>query len=203
MLWLKIVTFIVWVYVVYALHRAQLFFFKFIVGSIGMFFFLMVFIQPLILRHLSMAVTIVTGILGDVFGLFDSYYRYLTLFIPKGTISVSMIIDYECSGIVEIMAFSSLLWFFPLYTRLEKLIIDAVGITLIFIANVIRLFLIAVMIYFYGNEIFYFAHTLFGRIIFYIFSITLYFYVFTRPHIIRQRVGVFKYGNIDNIEPDR
>lgn len=76
MLWLKIVTFIVWVYVVYALHRAQLFFFKFIVGSIGMFFFLMVFIQPLILRHLSMAVTIVTGILGDVFGLL---FRFICL----------------------------------------------------------------------------------------------------------------------------
>jgi exosortase family protein XrtG len=203
MLWLKIVTFIVWLYVVYALHRAELFFFKFLVGSVGMFFFLMMFIQPIILHPLSMAVTAVTGIPGDLFGFYDSYYRHVTLFIPKDTISVSMIIDYECSGIVEIMAFSSLLWFYPLYNNLEKLVIDTVGIALIFLVNVLRLFLIAVLIYYYGNEVFYFAHTLFGRVIFYIFSITLYFYVFTRPHIIRQKVGVFKYGNIDNIEPDR
>lgn len=197
MLGLKILAFLIWGYLLTVLGRARLHFFKFVIGSVGMFFLLMIFIQPFVLRPLSVAVTAVTGVLGDFFNLFDSYYQYLILFIPKGTTSISLIIDYECSGVVEIMAFSSLLWFFPLYNALEKLIICSIGIMMIFLANVLRLFLICTLIYFYGNEIFYFAHTLFGRLIFYIFSVILYFNVFTRSHVIRQKVGVFAYGNTD------
>lgn len=197
MLGLKITIFLIWVYLLTVLRRAKLHFFKFVLGSVGLFFWLMIFIQPFILRPLGMAVTAVAGVLGDFFNIFDSYYQYLMLFIPKGTTSISLIIDYECSGVVEIMAFSSLLWFFPLYNTIEKLVICSIGIVMIFLANVLRLFLICTLIYFYGNEIFYFAHTLFGRLIFYTFSVILYFNVFTRPHVIRQKVGVFAYGNTD------
>ena len=197
MLGLKITIFLIWVYLLTVLRRAKLHFFKFVLGSVGLFFWLMIFIQPFILRPLSMAVTAVAGVLGDFFNIFDSYYQYLMFFIPKGTTSISLIIDYECSGVVEIMAFSSLLWFFPLYNTIEKLVICSIGIVMIFLANVLRLFFICTLIYFYGNEIFYFAHTLFGRLIFYTFSVILYFNVFTRPHVIRQKVGVFAYGNTD------
>lgn len=197
MLGLKITIFLIWVYLLTVLRRAKLHFFKFVLGSVGLFFWLMIFIQPFILRPLSMAVTAVAGVLGDFFNVFDSYYQYLMFFIPKGTTSISLIIDYECSGVVEIMAFSSLLWFFPLYNTIEKLVICSMGIVMIFLANVLRLFFICTLIYFYGNEIFYFAHTLFGRLIFYTFSVILYFNVFTRPHVIRQKVGVFAYGNTD------
>jgi exosortase family protein XrtG len=197
MLGLKITIFLIWGYVLTVLGRAKLHFYKFVLGSVGMFFLLMIFVQPLVLRPLSVAVTAVAGVLGNIMNLYDSYHQYLILFIPKGTTSISLIIDYECSGVVEIMAFSSLLWFFPLYNAIEKLVISFVGIVMIFLANVLRLFLISALIYYYGNEIFYFAHTLFGRIIFYLFSVILYFNVFTRSHVIRQKVGVFTYGNTD------
>lgn len=142
-----------------------------------------------------MAVAAAAGILGDFSGMYDAYYKYSILFIPKETATVSLTIDYECSGVIEIMAFSCMLWFFPLYNTIEKLILNSVGIIVIFCANILRLFVICMLIYFFGNEIFYFAHTIFGRIIFYLLSIALYFYVFTRPQIIRQKVGNFAYGD--------
>ena len=132
--------------------------------------------------------------------MYDSYYRYAILFIPKNTTSVSMTIDYECSGIIEIIAFSCMLWFFPVYNLIEKLIINCIGIIVIFLANVLRIFVICTLIYFYGNEIFYFAHTIFGRLIFYVISIALYFYVFTRSHVIRQKVGNISYGHSNTTE---
>ncbi|GAB1477376.1 exosortase family protein XrtG [Bacillota bacterium] len=192
---LQIGAFIVWAYLLTVLQRARLHFYKFVLGSVGLFFILMMLVQPFVLMPLSMAVTAVSGVLGDAFKLYDAYYQYLILFIPKNTTSISLVIDYECSGVVEIMAFSSLLWFFPLYNVMEKLLLNAIGIIVIFFANVLRLFIICTLIYYYGNEIFYFAHTLFGRIIFYLFSVVLYFYVFTRSHVIRQKVGAFTYGN--------
>ncbi len=191
---LKITAFIIWIYTIWVLSRTGLHFFKFLIGSVGLFFFLMFWVQPIVTEPLSMAVTAVSGVLGDVTRMYDSYYQYAILFIPKNTTSVSLAIDYECSGVIEIMAFSCMLWFFPLYNTVEKLIINCIGITVIFLANVLRIFVICTLIYFYGNEIFYFAHTIFGRIIFYFISIVLYFYVFTRSHVIRQKVGNISYG---------
>lgn len=37
------------------------------------------------------------------------------------------------------------------------------------------------------------AHTIVGRIIFYGFTIVLYFYVFTKGQIRRQKIGKFNY----------
>lgn len=200
MLALKITAFIIWLYSIWVLSRTELHFFKFLIGSVGLFFFLMFWVQPLVTEPLSMSVTAVSGVLGDLTGMYDAYYRYAILFIPKNTTSVSLAIDYECSGVIEIMAFSCMLWFFPLYNTVEKLIVNCIGITVIFLANVLRIFIICTLIYFYGNEIFYFAHTIFGRIIFYFISISLYFYVFTRAHIIRQKVGNIKYGHTNTAE---
>jgi len=195
MLALKIVALILWIYGLLVLRRTRLFFFKFCLGSVGLFFFLMFWVQPLITEPLSMLVSAAAGILGDLTGMYDAYYQYAILFIPKDTASVSLAIDYECSGVIEIMAYSCMLWFFPLYSAVEKLIYTFVGLGVIFLANVLRIFVICTLIYFYGNEIFYFAHTIFGRVIFYLVSIVLYFYVFTRSQIIRQKVGNFTYGS--------
>lgn len=195
MLALKIIALIIWIYSIWVLRRTGLHFFKFCLGSVGLFFFLMIWVQPLITQPLTMAVAAASGVLGDLSGMYDSYYKYSILFIPKETATVSLTIDYECSGVIEIMAFSCMLWFFPLYNTIEKLILNSVGIIVIFCANILRIFVICTLIYFFGNEIFYFAHTIFGRIIFYLLSIALYFYVFTRSQIIRQKVGNFNYGD--------
>ncbi|MDD2483587.1 MAG: exosortase family protein XrtG [Eubacteriales bacterium] len=192
---LKITALIIWIYAILVLKRTNLHFFEFCLGSVGLFFFLMFWVQPIIIEPLSVFVCAAAGLLGDLSGMYDSYYQYAILFIPKDTASVSLSIDYECSGVIEIMAYSCMLWFFPLYNVVEKLIYTCVGVVVIFLANVLRIFVICTLIYFYGNEIFYFAHTIFGRIIFYFISITLYFYVFTRAQIKRQKVGTFNYGH--------
>ena len=197
---LKITALIIWIYVILVLNRTGLHFFKFCIGSVGLFFFLMFWVQPLVTEPLSQLVCAVAGVLGDLTGMYDSYYQYAILFIPKNTASVSLSIDYECSGVIEIMAFSCMLWFFPLYNTVEKLIYTCIGFATIFLANVIRIFVICTLIYFYGNNIFYFAHTIFGRIIFYFISIVLYFYVFTRAQIIRQKVGNFNYGPSNSVK---
>jgi len=188
------ILFIFWLYIIIVFRRGGLKFLLFCFGSIGLFFFLMIWCEPLLIGYLTKAVTAVAGIAGNISGLYDSYYQYGLLFIPKSTTTVSLYIDYECSGVIEIMAFTSMLWFFPLYNPLEKVIITLIGALVIFFANILRIFLICVLIYYLGNDVFYFAHTIFGRMIFYFFSVTLYFYVFTRAHIIRQKVGQFSYG---------
>ncbi len=69
------------------------------------------------------------------------------------------------------------------------------GVLWIMAANIIRLFSICLIINWFGNESYYVAHTIVGRLLFYALSIILYFYVFTRAQIRKQRVGEFGYDS--------
>lgn len=195
MIWLYLILLVIWIYLLRVLSKAKLDFFKFMLGSVGLFLFLMLLVQPIATLPLAKAVTAATGIFGELTSMFKAYYQYTVIFIEHGKDAISLFVDYECAGIIEILAFISLLWFFPLYSFLEKTVISVLGILWIFVANIIRLLLIITLVYFFGNDIFFFAHAIFGRIVFYSLTVIIYFNVFTRSHIIRQKIGKFNYGN--------
>lgn len=191
------ILFVGWVYLLTVLHRAKLPFFKFFVGSVGIFLFMMILIQPIITVPLENVVASTTGLIGKATKMYYAYPQYSLIFIENSKESISMYIDYECSGVIEIMAFLSLLWFFPVYNSIEKLVVSLIGAVWVFFSNVTRLFLICVIIYFGGNDTYFFAHAIFGRIIFYCMTILLYYMVFTKSQIVRQKVGKFNYADND------
>ncbi len=195
MTFVQIICFIAWIYLLSVFRRGKMNFWYFLFGSVGFFIFMLIWIEPIVTGPLTNAVAVVAGFMGDLTNFYESYFEYGVLFINSRDYNISLYIDYECSGIIEIMAFSAMLWFFSVYHVYEKLIINILGIFWIFLANVIRIFVICTLIYYFGNDIFYFAHTIFGRIVFYGFSIALYFHVFTRSQILRQKIGSFKYEN--------
>lgn len=191
--WLSVVFAIIWVYVLTVLKRCRLDFWLYLVGSVGMFLLCLVWLEPILVVPLQKAVAVVSGMLGELTGVFDSYFQKGMLFIQNGGNSLSLYIDFECSGIIETMAFLALLWFFPVYRFHEKIVVSIGGILSIFLFNVLRIYLICILIYFFGDGIYFYAHTVFARIFFYICTIMLYFLVFTKSHIIRQKVGAFHY----------
>ena len=128
-------------------------------------------------------------------GIFKAYTAHSILFVENADGPISLYVDFECGGVIEILVFISLVWFFAVYSKKEKLTLSLVGILWIIVANIIRLFSICLIINWFGNESYYVAHTIVGRLIFYALSIILYFYVFTRAQIRKQRVGEFGYDN--------
>lgn len=195
MKYVVIICFIIWLYLLSVFRRNKLNFWLFIFGSVGCFVFMLIFIEPLFTGPLTKGVAVVAGFFGKITGIYQSYFKYGVLFINSRDYSISLYIDYECSGIIEIMAFTSMLCFYSVYNFYEKLIINIFGFIWIFIANVLRIFTICALIYYYGNNIYYFAHTIFGRLIFYALSIALYYLVFTRSQVLRQKIGSFRYEN--------
>lgn len=195
MIWLIVLLMAVWVYLLRVLRKAKLDFFRFLVGSVGAFIFLVVLVRPIATVPLTKAVAATAGVFGQLTGMYETYYQYAMLFIRQETSSISLYVDYECSGIIEIMAFSAMLWFFPLYNLVEKIAVNIVGLLWIFASNILRLFVVCALVYAFGNDMYFFAHTIFGRIVFYGLSILLYFYVFTRSQIVRQKVGRFRYDS--------
>lgn len=196
--YLVIIGIVIWIYILTVLKRAKLDFWYFLFGSVGMFVATVILVQPIVTEPMQKAVAAVAGIMGELTGLYKSYFQYGILFIENGTTSISLYIDYECAGIIEILAFSALLWFFPVYRFYEKIVVNLLGVLSIFIANVLRIFIICTLIYFFGDSIYFVAHTIIGRMFFYVCSIALYFYVFTKSQIVRQKVGKFRYDR--NVE---
>lgn len=195
MIVLQIVGFIVWLYILWVLRRADLKFQRFLLGSVGVFVFLLLWFEPIAVEPMQKLVAYLSGWIGKGSGLFDSYYRYCMLFIPKDTAAVSLHVDFECSGIIETIAFWSLLWFFGIYSSKKKIWLSLVGFVWILLSNIIRILVICSVIYFGGNDWFYFAHSVFGRMIFYLLTVALYFKVFTKGQILNQKVGSFGYGD--------
>lgn len=184
---------VVWLYILHVTKKAKLSFWHFLWGSAGLFVIIFVGFKDVLTQPMANIVAAVAGIVGKMTGVFEPYYKYGIIFVESAKDSITLKIDFECSGIIEITAFLSLLIFFNVYSRYEKVIIGCIGTVYIIVANALRIILICLIIHFKGVDYYYISHALIGRIFFYILSIILYFYVFTKAQIISQKVGGFGY----------
>lgn len=189
---------VVWWYLLRVTDRAELNFWHFVLGSCGLFIFLIVLVEPVMTQPLARLVAAVAGLFGGVTHTFAAYFRYSVLFVQATGGAMTLQIDFECSGIIEILAYLSLLAFFRVYTRNQRVVLGIVGTLCIVLANVLRIIVICEMIYFGGPNVYYVAHSFVGRLIFYGLSVLLYFYVFTKPQIVSMKVGNFEYGDGSN-----
>lgn len=192
MIWLYLLGIVAvggWLYLVSVLKRTQLVAFHFIVGSLGLFAILLIVSKPFIVPFMSQLVTFLSGLVGSLTQTFSAIYEHSLIYINNTQGVVIMFVDSECSGVVESAAFIGLLTFFPLYKNNEKIVLSFIGILWILMANVIRILVIAFIVFYFGQSAFYLAHTIIGRVVFYLLTIVLYFNVFTRAHITKQRLG--------------
>lgn len=189
---------LIWFFVLRVLKRADLRFWHFIWGALGIFVLGMVFARPLLTMPLAQCVGALAGVVGSLTDAFTTYFRYGIVYVPTQDSSITLQVDMECSGIIEILAFVSLLAFFDVYKRPEKLAVGVLGVLGIVVANALRIVLICEIVHFCGAGAFGVAHTFIGRIFFYLITILLYFYVFTKPQIVSMKVGGFLYGDDAN-----
>lgn len=183
---------IIWIYMLSVLKRAKLTAFSFIVGSVGMFFILMAVSTPYWIWFFTHAVINGVSLLSGVTHMATTYVKYGLVYINNNLNPVMMTIDYEYSGIIETTAFASLLAFYPMYSRKEKVFYLILGLLWIYLSNVIRLMIVIIMVHVGGASMFYLAHTIIGRIVFYILVIALYYNVFTYSRLSRGMYKNFK-----------
>ena len=190
---------LIWIYILSVFSRAKMHAWKFMWGSLGLFVIMMITVQPVLTMPLARCVAALAGVVGNITGTFIAYFKYGIIFISSGLTSVTLRIDFECSGIIEIMAFISLLAFFNVYNFSEKVMVGIGGFCYIMVCNALRIVMICLSVYFFGMVAYYIVHTFVGRIFFYVLSVYLYFYVFTKPQIIKMKVGNFAYGSNKNV----
>ena len=184
-----------WLYLLHILNKAGLTSWRYLAGSLGLFLMLMVWVQPVLTMPMARLVSTLAGFPGDLTGAWSAFFKYGILFIHAKAGSISLQIDMECSGIIEICAFLSLLVFFRVYTRGERVLVGILGSAWLILCNALRITVICLSVRLFGISAYYVVHTFVGRILFYFLSILLYYFVFTKPQVIRMKVGIIKYGH--------
>ena len=178
-IFLAVLAVAIWIGLLEILRRAELKFWRYMAGSCGAFLILMIIVRPFITVPLARLVTALAGIVGKVTGVFQAYFRYGVIFIDSAKGAITVNIDLECSGVIEI--------------------IGVIGTLYTLVTNALRIVIICFVIHFCGTDYYYFAHTFVGRIVFYILQVVLYFYVFKRPQIKRTKTGGFAYNASGNL----
>ena len=185
----------VWIYIYYLMHKAQAQAWKYFWGACGLFYHHDGMVRPIMTQPLAEVVAAVAGVLVISQVCIRHLFKYGVLFVNAADGAITLQIDFECSGILEIMAYLALLVFFEAYNIFERIIVSVVGIFYIILANALRIAVICTIIYFNGIGAYHIAHTIVGRLVFYALTVILYFFVFTKAQIIRQKVGGFAYGH--------
>lgn len=194
---LRLILVVLWIYVLTVLKRGKLGFYYFLLGSVGTFLVLLG-VMPYVKNYFINGFVWGLGFVGHLTGMYESYAQLGMFFIDHNDTVMSLYVDLECSGLIEMMVFVSLLVFFPVYKPWEKLKIGIYGLFCICVFNFIRIFIIIAMIFYFGTSMYSFAHVIVGRIVFYVLTVILYFHVFTRGQIVRQKVGKFNYEGLDD-----
>lgn len=188
-----------WVWLLRVLRKAGLKFWRFLLGSCGIFLILLILVRPWLVLPLARLIAAIAGIFGKVTGFYQAYYRYGVIFIESLNGAITVNIDLECSGFIEISAFISLLAFYGIYNIPERIYIGVVGTLYTMLTNALRIAVICTMIHFLGTDYYYVAHTIVGRIVFYVLQVILYFFIFTKPHVLKMKTGDFGYNKKEEI----
>ena len=188
-----------WVWLLRVLRKAGLKFWRYLLGSCGIFLILLILVRPWIVLPLARLIAAIAGIFGKVTGFYQAYYRYGVIFIESLNGAITVNIDLECSGFIEISAFLSLLSFYGIYHLPERIYIAVVGTLYTMLTNALRISVICTMIHFLGTDYYYVAHTIVGRIVFCVLQVILYFFIFTKPHVLKMKTGDFGYNKKEEV----
>lgn len=189
---LLIVISLLWIFSLILFKNTKMNFFKFLAGSIGIFTISMIFFLPYLESNLNIAITNALNFIGKNTNYFQVFKENSIVSVDTKSGIVSILINYECSGVIEMLVFTSLAIFFPFGGRIRKILLTLGGNIFIYLSNIIRILFIVFITKTFGVSVYYIAHTLLARILFFVLMVILYYLVFTSTHLKYQNVGDIK-----------
>ena len=176
-----------WLAVLYFARRHRIWLLFYAVGAVGLAL-LVVFAATRLLpveHWLEYAVAYSSHLASRLIGIPTRVFR-----AAPGNILVWVIVqdpgwtvvrvDLECSGLLEMSAVAGLLLFYPGWTVARRAWLTLVSWVAIFGINIVRIVSIIVTLHVLGKPAILIAHTIIGRLIFFILVMGLYWLVFSR-----------------------
>jgi exosortase family protein XrtG len=104
----------------------------------------------------------------------------------------SIKVGVECSALLEMAVLVGLLAFYPGWSARKRTWLMGVGLVATYVANIVRLMTIVLTLHLLGKPAIFFAHTIFGRMVFFFLMVAIFWYVLTQPTIrtLGKKLGV-------------
>lgn len=177
-----IVSIAVLIYMFLILRKNKFYTFAFLVGSIGFFSIGIIFFRDYLEAIIVFVQLKIIYLFRYIFTDLNIYMESSSIVFRSGNFFKTIVLNYECSGLIEILVYSSVILFYPIKNNFEKIKKLLIGIAVIIFANIIRIFLMISFVGFIDFKLYDLAHLFIGRIIFYIIIIALYYNVLTKYH---------------------
>lgn len=174
------------------LKRKKLEFFAFLFGAIGLFAIILTLFSNHLQDGLNLIIMKIMEAVNTYVNAYEIYPSQGIISVNGGNGIVSILLNYECSGIIEHLVFTVLILFFPFGSNIKMLIKLIVGNIYIIFANILRLLVIIGSVKIWGVDSYYIVHTIIGRLLFFIMMIILYYIIFTKTQLKVQKVGGIK-----------
>ncbi len=182
----------IWLAGVIFLRAYRIWILFYIVGTVGFAYLLVYFASGALDLELALAHTVAAsvhqflswiGIPSRIFS--NAPGILLVMVVTQRTGWTALQIGVESSGLLEMAVISSLILFYPQwqFARRSKLLLVGVGST--WIANVLRMILIAMSLHYIGKDSLLIAHSVIGRLFFFVLTIAIYWFLITRQAIER------------------
>ena len=194
MFWLIVLLGGAWLYVLSVLKRIGWSAAYVVLGVVGTFFIIISLANNNVISFLMRLNTSGAGVVGMLTGFYTVAPTLGIIHIVSGQSAINLFITYECSALIELAAYIALVLFFPFFKNLQqRLKLLGFGVIYLLLANMLRLTVTALIIHFLGLPSLIWAHVIVGCLIFYVLTIILYFYVFTRSQVLHIKIGRFDF----------
>lgn len=194
MFWLIVLFGGAWLYVLSVLKRIGWSAAYVVLGVVGTFFIIISLANNNVISFLMRLNTSGAGVVGMLTGFYTVAPTLGIIHIVSGQSAINLFITYECSALIELAAYIALVLFFPFFKNLQqRLKLLGFGVSYLLLANMLRVTVTALIIHFLGLPSLIWAHVIVGRLIFYVLTIILYFYVFTRSQVLHIKIGRFDF----------
>lgn len=179
---------IVWLVAVIFFRYSRIWMLYYIVGSVGLallLIFVSRFVLPIEFRmesYTALGTHYSARLFGVLTRLFEAVPGSILVLIvaqEKGWTVVEITI--ECSSILEGSVMIGLLVFYPGWPVWKKTYLGLIGLAATFASNIIRMTLIVTTVSKLGKDSLFMAHTILGRLVFFIATVLTYWFVLTRP----------------------
>ena len=187
---LAIVLITLWAAVVIFFRYYKIWLPFYLVGAVGSAFaviFLgreLIPLEPLLEGLVAYETFLVTTFVGIPTQLYQGAPGLLLVLVvsqPVGWTAVQITI--ECSGLLESAVLIGMLGFYPGFPILAKIRLILVGLVLTHLANLVRLLFIIATLHYLGKDALFMAHTVVGRVVFFVAVVAIYWRVLTVPTI--------------------
>lgn len=188
---------LLWLAVTLFLYHHRLWVFYYVWAAVGLCCILVLLFHASLMEYrveqlTSLILHNILNNLGIVTNIFDHSPGTLLVLIEIDSSWTTIAIDIENSGLLEICIIFSLIIFYPVHRMPKRSMVALGGALGIYLINLFRLLLVIVIIHSGGRNMSFIAHTLFGRLLFFVLVVGLYWQLITRPSLEKIR------GNVKN-----